>query len=146
MVITYKRDGKEQKVNVTLGKSKGMSLGSYNYNFKMPKMDMITPETPYAFSMNNGKPRIGIKAQDTEDGKGVKVLDIDDESPADKAGIKEGDIITQFDDKDVNSTETLVNLARNSKTKPSVKVKINRDGKTSEVEIKTPKKLKTTNL
>ncbi|HTQ63941.1 MAG TPA: PDZ domain-containing protein [Puia sp.] len=152
IVITYKRDGKVQTSTATLGKMQ-MNMA---YNFKMPNMnenfDLVVPPPgapyprPYAFSWNSSGPKIGIKAQDTENGKGVKVLDVDDESPAEKAGIKEGDIITQFDGKEVNGAGQLAELARAAKTKPSVKVKLNRGGKLQDVEVKIPRKLKTADL
>jgi serine protease Do len=93
-----------------------------------------------------GKPRIGIKAQDTEEGKGVKVLGVDDESAAEKAGIKKDDVITEFDGKKVNSTDELASAAREAKDKSAFKITFNRDGKSQTVEVKTPKKLKTANL
>ncbi len=79
VTVTFKRDGKEQKVTATLGKSKttksfgyGLNYGGQNgYNFDI---------APQVFGTMNGQPRLGIRAQDTEDGKGVKVLDVDDES------------------------------------------------------------------
>jgi serine protease Do len=156
VTVTYKRDGKEQKAAVVLGKYK-MSY-SYNYNYTMPKMqelekmkafselDRMEAPRAYSYSYNTGRPKIGIKAQDTEDGKGVKVLDVDDESPADKAGIKEGDVITDFDGKPVNSAQGLAELSRAAKDKNSFKVKFKRDDKAQEVEEKIPKKLKTANL
>ncbi len=150
IVVTYIRDGKEQKGTVTLGKTKG-----YSYNFKMPKMDdlnldvnprIYTPRN-YNFNWNySNRPKFGIKAQDTEDDKGAKVLDVDDESPAEKAGIHEGDIITQFDGKEVKNASQLAGLARESRTKSSIKVKLNRDGKSQEVEVRIPKKLNTADL
>jgi serine protease Do len=154
VTVTYKRDGKEQKATATLGKNKTMNL-SKTYNFSMPEMDKIKELSEwdrayaphaYSYSYNTGRPKLGIKAQDTEDGKGAKVLDVDDESPAEKAGIKEGDIITQFDGKPVNSAESLSILARENKEKYSHKINLTRDGKAQEVEVKIPKKLKTTDL
>jgi len=94
----------------------------------------------------NKGPRLGIRAQDTEDGKGVKVLDVDDESAAAKAGVKEGDVITRFDGKEVNSTSALVESAQAAKSKTSVHVNLLRNGKAMEMDIKTPRKLKTAEL
>jgi serine protease Do len=158
--ITYTRDGKQQKTNVTLGKFKMSFNYNYNYsmpkvedfNFSMPPMSGLGDGSPRAFAMPRGfswdddSPKLGIKAQDTEDGKGVKVLDVDDDSPAEKAGIKEDDIITRFDGKEVNSATELADLAKDSKEKPSVKISVIREGKPMELEIKTPKKLKTADL
>ena len=76
----------------------------------------------------------------------MKVIGIDEESIAEKAGLKEGDIITEFDGKTVNDTDALAKAARDSREKSSVNVKFNRDGKSQSAELKTPKKLKTTNL
>ena len=155
VTVVYLRDGKEQKVSVPLGKT------SYDgvYSYTMPKIAPV-PEMNFDHDMNfnfdngafaqgfgyAGRGRIGIKAQDTEDGKGVKVLDVNDESLAEKAGIKEGDIITEFNGKPVNSADDLAQAARDSRDKNSITVKYNRDGKAQTAEIKIPKKLKTTNL
>ena len=146
--VTYYRDGKTSKTDVTLGKRKRILLQDRqfempNFNFDWKDNDNFNRSFNYSY---NGKPRLGIKAQDTEDGKGVKVLDVDDESAAEKAGIKKDDVITEFDGKKVNSTDELASAARESKEKPAVKVTFNRDGKSQTVEIKTPKKLKTANL
>jgi len=156
VTITYKRDGKEQKTTATLSKRTGGAFSFNSDNFSMPHIESVPamPDMNFNWDGNNslrglamaGRPRLGIKAQDTEDGKGVKVLDVDDESAAGKAGIKEDDIITEFDGKTVNSADELANAAREAREKVSVNVKLKRDGKVQSVDIKTPKKLKTANL
>lgn len=157
VAITYKRDGKEQKATATLGKRSGAiafgntfgegfsapDLRSFpNFDFNWDDRNGSAPRIFY----NNSRGRLGIKAQDTEDGKGVKVLDVDDESIAGKAGVKEDDIITEFNGKAVNSADELAAAAREAREKPSVTVKVLRDGKAQTLELKTPKKLKTANL
>jgi serine protease Do len=150
VVITYKRDGKEQKTTATLDKAKNITVYKYDYNYNMPDMDHFDFKMPYPgngyFYGENRSPRLGIKAQDTEDGKGVKVLEVADESPAAKVGIKEGDIISRFDGKEVNSATALSEAAREARSKPSYKINLTRVGKPMEFEIKTPKKLKTADL
>ncbi len=150
VTITFKRDGKEQKATATLSKGKNMSAYGYsgpdgqdfNFDFK----DMVPPNG-FNFDDNfNRGSKLGIHAQDTEDGKGVKVLDVDEESAAGKAGIKEGDIITKFDNTDVNSATALALAARGSRTKTSVHVVVSRAGKVLDLEVKTPRKLKTADL
>ena len=76
----------------------------------------------------------------------VVVLEIDEESTADKAGIKEGDIITSFDGKEVNDIEALRDLSGPAIEKGNFKVQVTRDGKKQEIDVKIPKKLKTTSL
>jgi serine protease Do len=148
VTLTYKRDGKEIKTTLTLGKSRNTNfyfsmpeVGDMNLNNIMPRID------GYSYGYGSySRPRLGIKAQDTEDGKGVKVLEVGDESAAEKAGIKEGDIITRFDGKEVNSATTLSEYARAARDKVSVKINLIRDGKPQELEVKFPRKLKTADL
>src|ERR1700730_6323502 len=146
VTVVYLRNDKEQKAVVPLGKQNWggtftMPRVSANPNFNFDYNDGMGQVFAYA-----GRPRIGIKAQDTEDGKGVKVLEVSDESVADKAGIKEGDVITEFDGKQINSADELSNAAHESREKALIVIKYNRDGKSQTAEIKIPKKLKTTNL
>ncbi len=147
-IITYKRDNKEQKATVSLGKRNDAAtlFGNRDEIFKNFDFDFNNPRGEGYGITHAGSPRLGIKAQDTEEGKGVKVLDVDDASNAQKAGIKEGDIITEFDGKAVNSATELADAAREARDKNSMKIKVNRDGKSQELEIKIPKKLKTANL
>lgn len=158
VTIVYKRDGKENKVTATLGKTQSIAR-AYGYTtpraFDAPNFAPLERLDQFHFDWDDengqyfgfhGRPRLGIKAQDTEEGKGVKVLDVVKESLAEKAGIKEGDIITEFDGKAVNSADQLAEAAADSREKASVKIQIIREGKTQTIEVKTPKKLKTANL
>ena len=144
--VFYTRDGKEQNVMATLDKADQLMPKhyNYNYNFKMPPMpDMdgmhMGPWGPRA-------PKLGIKAQDTEDGKGVNILEVEDSSSAAKAGLKKGDIILQFDGAEINSTNELIDQLQEARQKSTVKVKILRSGVTQDIEIKIPRKLKTAEL
>ena len=100
------------------------------------------------FNWDFRRPKMGIKAQDAEDGKGVNVLEVTDSSAAWKAGLKKGDIILQVDGNDVNSVNQLMEqtMAVADKQKYTYKLKIQRNGATQEVEVKIPRKLKTAEL
>ncbi|HEY4148062.1 MAG TPA: PDZ domain-containing protein [Chitinophagaceae bacterium] len=134
VTVVYKRDGKEQTQSIVLGKRQEYAY-SFNNNFNF-NGDLVV----------RGHSRLGIKAQETEEGKGVKVLDVDDDSPSAKAGIKENDIITEFDGTEVNDVDKLREAALRTVGKTSFNVKLIRDGKSQEITIKIPKNLKTTNL
>jgi len=149
VALTYSRDGKSQKETVVLGKTKTMEIEPLNnLGLTMPDMkDLRIEGMPHAFNQYFGNSlKFGIRAQDMDDGKGVKVLDVDDESTAAKAGIKEGDIITRFDGKEVNSVTALTEAAHAAKEKASVKVGLIRDGKAQEVDVRVPKRLRTADL
>ena len=154
--VTFLRDKKEQKVTAELGKWRGSS--AFAIAPKMPDMKIFEqaipriqgiPRTPFPYGQNfawGGAPRLGLSIQDTEDGKGVKVIDVDEDSNAAKAGVKENDIITHFNDKEVNSADEVAKMVRESKDKISFQLKIKRDGKAQTIEVKVPRKLKTADL
>ena len=155
VAITLLRDKKEQKVTAELGKWKGVSSFGYGpgQNFKMDMPDyneLLTPKiqgVPRAQAWSrSGTPRLGLSVQDTDDGKGVKVIEVDEESNAAKAGLKENDIVTHFNDKEVNSADEVAKLVKENKDKVSFNLKIKRDGKNQSVEVKVPRKLKTADL
>jgi len=158
VTVTYLRDKKEQKVTAELTKWKGLnSLGATapgqhykmdmdNFKVEMPSM----PRTPSPFgqtwSWSGGSPKLGLSVQDTDDGKGVKVIEVDDESNAAKAGVKEDDIITHVDDKAVNSVDEISKLLKEKKENPTVRLQLTRNGKSQNIEVKMPRKIKTADL
>ena len=155
--VTLLRDKKEQKVTAELGKWKGASVFNFapGQNFKMtvPDYDFKDMAIPrgrsipgQSWAWAGGQPRLGLSVQDTDDGKGVKVIEVDEESNAAKAGLKENDIVTHFNDKEVNSADEVAKLVKESKDKPTIQLKIKRDGKAQNIEVKMPRKLKTADL
>lgn len=143
VTITYLRDGKQVTASATLGKAEQMKVYSWN----TPEGDMFKMSPNFSFSWSGDKPRLGISAQDTEDGNGVKVLEIDDEdSPAAKAGLKEEDIITQVNGKAINSTDDLRQSIKDIKKGDVVKITYKRNNQTQTVDVKIPKELKTIDL
>lgn len=146
VTISYKRDGKENTTTATLSKNEVKAFAwndnGDHFNFKMsPNMNMA----PFVYSWNR-KPRLGIQAQDTEDSKGVKVLDVDDETPAGKAGLKEDDIIISANGKEVNSVDELRSAIKDVKDGETVKIIYMRNGLSQTAEVKFPKDLKTSDL
>ena len=124
-------------------------MPNMNLDMIAPKSDVhpkikIAPGQYYSFFDN--RPKLGLSVQDTEDGKGVKVIDVDNEGNGQKAGVKENDIITAINDKEVNSADEVARIIRESRDKPSVMLKIKRAGKIQNIEVRMPRKLKTADL
>jgi serine protease Do len=149
--ITYLRDGKEQKQTVELGKWKGALMPSLpkvtvpgEWRDELPRIETMPGGQGWVIS--GPAPKLGLSIQDTDDGKGVKVIEVDEDSNAGKAGLKEGDIITRVNDKEVNSTDEVTRMVRESRLKPSMQFQVQRKGKTQTIEVKTPRKIKTADL
>ncbi len=158
--ITYLRDGKENKITATLGKNaaadmvfnfnnkdfnfdnKQFKFDSKDFNFEMPR---ITGPNGMDI-MYNRKPRLGLEIQDVEEGKGVKVLDVDSDTPASKAGLQKDDVITEIDGTVIASVDDLREKIRGKKEGDSFKITFRRNGNTQTADIKFPKKLKTADL
>ncbi|MET0392437.1 MAG: PDZ domain-containing protein [Chitinophagaceae bacterium] len=154
--VTFLRDGKEQTVTAELVKWKGFKaygIGQQNYNMNLNIPDIVevphmrlSPSINGTYSWSGGAPRLGLSVQDTDDGKGAKVIDVDEDGNAFKAGLKEDDILTEIDGKAVNSADEVAKVVRESKDKVSVNVKLLRQGKTENITVKIPRRLKTANL
>jgi serine protease Do len=155
--VTYLRGNKEQKSTAELSKWKGshswttigdnfkMDLGDFNQRFQPAVPPTRTP-FGQTWTYSGGSPKLGLSIQDTDDGKGVKVIEVDEESNAAKAGLKENDVITEVDGKAVNGADEMAKVIKESKTKASVMMKFSRGGKSQSVEVKIPRKLKTADL
>ncbi|MEP7238418.1 MAG: PDZ domain-containing protein [Ferruginibacter sp.] len=168
VTVYFTRDGKESSAKASLGERKGSKAMSYSFSgpdglartFSMPKiqsvpgMDMgdMTPRIWGNGGSNNfdySYPRmqkLGLKIQDTEDGNGVKVLDVDKDSPAEKAGIKKDDVVTEIGGKKVINTDEAREQLHTNMEKSAYNIKANRNGNAMNFDIKIPKKLKTANL
>ena len=64
---------------------------------------------------------------------GVLVSEVEKDSPAEKAGLKAGDIITKVDDKKVTTTSELSKAVRSYEPETKVSVSIVRDGKSKKL-------------
>jgi serine protease Do len=118
--LTVWRDGRAQNLSVTLGKSeeRRQSFKVFappapgtpgTFAFRMPEMPEI-PDVPVMEWNGNilmgGQPRLGIDAEDLNgqlgtffgapDGEGILVREVNPGSPAEKGGVKAGDVITSF--------------------------------------------------
>jgi len=125
--LTIWRDGRSQNVKVTLAKPEANNLKVFSgnpqsFSFKMPQL----PAMPDLSGLNHLRtfalvspdhPVLGIDAESLEgdfghffgapDGEGVLVRSVFGDSPAAKAGIKVGDVITSLDGERIRSASEL---------------------------------------
>ncbi|HVS36189.1 MAG TPA: PDZ domain-containing protein [Gemmataceae bacterium] len=120
--ITLKamRDGKEQSFKVKLA--------------KRPAEPLAPPVPPTPPAANAGF--VGAALAPTADSKGVEIMDVLPGSPADKAGLKKGDVVTALDSTAVTDPAGLAGAVAGHKPGDEVTFKVMRDGKEQSIKVK----------
>ena len=145
--ITYLRDGKSKTISVKLGERNEPFVFNYNNDeFK----GFMGPELGHLNELNGlvywGRPRLGLRIQDTETEDGATVLEVTEGSPAEKSGIKKDDKIVEIDGKVVKDADDVSDYVNDNREKYTFPVKIIRAGSPMSLELKIPKNLKTSDL
>jgi S1-C subfamily serine protease len=98
------------------------------YRYRVRSMD--APRMTQLTRLMN-RPRIGVMLTADSAGKGARINDVVDDSPAEKAGLKDGDIITRFNVTAISGQDapaTVADLAEKLDGGDTVKVEYQRDG------------------
>ena len=159
--LTIWRDGRAQTLNVTLGKAEDrhrawMKAAPGTFAFRVPEIP-DTIEIPNLPQMDWGgmlfpgmRPRLGIDAEDLNgqlgtffgapDGEGVLVREVNPGSPAEKAGLKAGDVITKIDEERIRSIGDLHEKLAGKRADKTLKLGIvrNRSEMSLTVELPAP--------
>jgi len=97
----------------------------------------------FSFSMDSGMggSRLGVGLRDIDadranviklgEARGVEVLSVEDESPADQAGIKTGDVLLSYNGENIVGAQQLGRLVSETPRGRKVKIQYWRDGKTA---------------
>jgi serine protease Do len=100
---------------------------------------------PLVAALAGGGPRLGVQVRDVakEDvarlklttQSGVVIDEVMNESAAQKAGVKAGDVVVQFDGENVRSAMQLTRLVRETAEGRAVKMAVIRDGKRMDLDV-----------
>jgi serine protease Do len=156
------RDGKSQMVSVTIGTSEPRGAMTMvmpspgSYTFRMPEVQELgeLPEVSGLGDLHNfavfggGQPRLGIDAENLEgdfgnyfgapDGEGVLVRNVFGDSPAAKAGLKAGDVITSVNGERIRSVSELREKLGTNKDGKNVKLGLLRNKAEMSVNVEVP--------
>jgi serine protease Do len=157
--FTVWRDGHAQTVSVTLGKSEDrgnmwFKTAPRAFSFQLPKVEI--PEMPdmpgmdwsYGGVLAGARPRLGIDAEDLNgqfgayfgapDGEGVLVREVNTGSPAEKAGVKSGDVITSLNGERIRSLGDLREKLAGKHGEKTVKLGVLRNKNEVSITVELP--------
>jgi serine protease Do len=157
--FTVWRDGRAQTVSVTLGKSEDhgnmwFKTAPRAFSFQLPNIEV--PEVAPMPEMDWGgygvlagsRPRLGIDAEDLNgqfgayfgapDGEGVLVREVNSGSPAEKAGVKSGDVITSLNGERIRSLGDLREKLAGKRDEKTVKLGVLRNKSEVSITVEMP--------
>lgn len=162
--IQYLRKGQKNNSKAVLGETSGNMTWNkedleFNFDeqrgFSIPRMrrvpgfefPRIESDGNNLFLFNSSTPKYGMDVQDDEDGRGVKVTEVEAESNAAKAGLQKDDIITEAEGTLTINIDVLRDIMNDAKgEKLSLKLKILRNNQPQELTLKVPRKIKSASL
>lgn len=139
--LTISRDGSQQTLTALLASRKSHAFaGNFPQGFEMPEIRI--PDIPQIFTTLRTA-RLGIEAESLGPQladyfgvkEGVLVRSVIENSPAQKAGFKAGDVITKVDTMAVTSPSELSGAVRTASAKKTYAVELVRDHRTQSFNV-----------
>ena len=139
--LMVSRNGAAQTFTATLAAHRARPFGgNFGGGFEVPEFRM--PDIPQIFTTLRS-PMLGVEAESLGSQlaayfgvkEGVLVRSVLKDTPAEKAGIKAGDVITKVDAMTVTTPNELSNVVREASSKKTYPVELMRDRKPSTVTI-----------
>ncbi len=136
--IKLVRDGKEKELTVTLGESK---VKDFSFDWKGKD------KGGEKFVFVSGRAFLGVHLQDLDkdlaeyfgvkENEGVLILKVSADTPAEKAGLKAGDVIVKFNDKNISKAEDVTGILSDLKKgdKADIQVIRHKNKQTVKVEV-----------
>lgn len=156
--FTVWRDGRAQTLSVTLGKSEErrnlwFKSAPRDFSFQLPRIEVPDmqnlPGMEWGYELfPSSRPRLGIDAEDLSgqfgtyfgapDGEGVLVREVNSGSPAEKAGMKAGDVITSLNGERIRSLGDLREKLTAKREDKTVKLGILRNKSEMSLAVELP--------
>ena len=137
--IKLVRDGKEKELTVTLGELKVKDLKDFSFDWK--------DKGGEKFLFVSGRAFLGVHLQDLDkdlaeyfgvkENEGVLILKVSADTPAEKAGLKAGDVIVKFNDKNISNAEDVIKILEDLKKgdKADIEIIRHKNKQTVKVEV-----------
>jgi len=153
--LRIERGGKERDIEVELGEYSQLSIAR-EFEFKFPELFRVKPgDTPGAVFraapsrllnwISEDRKYIGVRIQQlnpelaeffgVDDGTGLLITKVEEETPAEKAGLMVGDVIVRAAGKATKSGDRFTRLIQGLEEGDKIKLEIVRDKKNRTIEV-----------
>ena len=149
--VVVVRDGKEKNLTVRLDKGQASWVDVERIEKMIPR---VGDSRTFSFSMPGfNRPRMGVQITDLSeqlgeyfgvtDGQGALITEVVEESPAQKAGLKAGDVIVKIDTDDIENTSDVYEALEDFEGGEKVAVDVLRKGqkKSFALELSQPERV-----
>ena len=133
--LTVVRDGKEKTITVTIGRLKS----SHSYAFS------VGPGKNVLKWYRGGDAYLGVQLFElnkdlasyfgVKEDEGALILGVEEDSPAEKAGLKSGDVITKIDDENITDPEDVQEIISELEEDDEIKVEIIRQRRKQNIKV-----------
>lgn len=126
------RDGREQSIILDAGEAPRRERVTYHRFYHDDEERVVVPELPttrrayLGVSLDNLNEQLGAYFG-VDEGKGALVTEVMEDSPAEKAGLKAGDVIVSIDGEPVGDASDVRNLIRDYEKGDQIDIAIIRD-------------------
>ena len=117
-------------------------FGGIGYAIGDSSSDSTTQNASSAFPNGNGDGTttsnagfLGVGVQTSTNPKGVEITDVADGSPAAKAGLQKGDVVTAIDGNDIGTAEALRSAVQAKQSGDEISVTYSRNGQSNTVKV-----------
>ena len=99
---------------------------------------LFNPHTRLLAARGHGRPRLGVAIDPKHRGRGARVIEVVDGSPADKAQVQPGDVILRLAEVPINSFDELVTAVGDLGSGAEVSLDVRRAGEAVRLQVKMP--------
>ena len=142
--FTVVRDGKKKTLKAELGERKEMEKRMFIVSPGGKKKHIVWKDADMIFSGGSDRGFLGVKLQEMPDQlaeyfgveDGALIGEVVKDTPAEKAGLKAGDVIVKFDSRRVDDKDDLHYFMGKTEPEDEVEIIVNRKGKEQKFKVK----------
>jgi S1-C subfamily serine protease len=97
--------------------------------------ELVGDDDSLSLGLSSGRPRLGVMLEPAEGG-GVAVIRLIRQTPAERQGIRPGDVLRTVDGKDVSSAGDVVEALTQRRSGETISIRLTRRGVEMELEIR----------